>query len=109
VNSEQGLAAIVLGAGLGTRMRSSRAKVLHELAGEPIIVRTTRAFAALEPRPLILVVGHQAREVEAVARQRSPQTDLRFATQTQQRGTGDAARCAIDALPANFAGHVLIG
>lgn len=109
MNSDQGLAAIVLGAGLGTRMRSSRAKVLHELAGEPIIARTLRAFAALDPRPLILVVGHQAREVEAVARQRLPQTDLRFAKQAQQRGTGDAARCAVDSLPADFAGHVLIG
>lgn len=90
-------------------MRSSRAKVLHELAGEPIIARTIRAFAALDPDPLILVVGHQAREVEAVARQALPHADLRFAVQPEQRGTGHAARCAIDALPANFAGDVLIG
>jgi len=108
VNSENGLAAIVLAAGLGTRMRSSRAKVLHELGGEPMIARTLRAFAGLGARPLILVVGHQAGDVETAARRALPRADLHFATQAEQRGTGDAARCAIAALPAD-AGDVLIG
>jgi bifunctional UDP-N-acetylglucosamine pyrophosphorylase/glucosamine-1-phosphate N-acetyltransferase len=106
---ERPLAAIILAAGLGTRMRSERAKVLHELGGEPMIARGLRAFAALEPDPLIVVVGHQAREVEAAARRSQPRAKLRFARQREQRGTGDAARSALTALAPDFAGDVLIG
>lgn len=103
------LAAIVLAAGLGTRMRSRRAKVLHELGGEPLIRRSLRAFDTLSPRPLIVVVGHQAREVEAEVRAPFPNAALSFATQSEQRGTGDAVRCAVGNLPGNFTGKVLIG
>jgi len=106
---ESHLGAIVLAAGLGTRMRSARAKVLHELGGEPMIARSLRAIAALAPDPLVVVVGHQAREVEAAARRAVADTPLRFAEQPEQRGTGDAARRALDALPKDFAGDLLIG
>jgi bifunctional UDP-N-acetylglucosamine pyrophosphorylase/glucosamine-1-phosphate N-acetyltransferase len=106
---ETPLAAIILAAGLGTRMRSSRVKVLHELAGEPMIARTLRAFAVIEPRPLVLVVGHQAKQVEMAARHMRALRDIRFATQREQRGTGDAARCGLDALPGSLADNVLIG
>src|SRR5208283_2677587 len=98
------VAAIILAAGKGTRMRSKRAKVLHELGGEPMIARAVRAVIALGPDPIVIVVGHQAREVEAAVN--SPHA--RFALQEPQRGTGDAARCALDQLPASFAGDVLI-
>jgi bifunctional UDP-N-acetylglucosamine pyrophosphorylase/glucosamine-1-phosphate N-acetyltransferase len=98
------LAAIILAAGKGTRMRSLRAKVLHELGGEPMIARAVRAVAALESDPVIVVVGHQAREVEAAVNF----PNARFALQEPQRGTGDAVRCALDQLPANFSGDVLI-
>src|ERR1700733_1093239 len=110
------LAAIILAAGLGTRMRSERAKVLHELGGEPMLLRAMRAVAALAPTPLCVVVGHQAREVEAAARAAvfgasadAPNAaTLAFAHQPQQRGTGHAARCGMAALPRDFAGDVLI-
>ncbi len=105
---EERLAAIILAAGLGTRMRSARAKVLHAVGGEPIIARTTQAIAALGPRPLLVVVGHQSREVEEAARRASPHADLRFALQKHLRGTGDAARCAMEAIPKSFDGDVLI-
>ncbi len=98
------VATIVLAAGKGTRMRSKRAKVLHELGGEPMIARAVRAVAAIDADPIIVVVGHQAREVAAAVN--SP--NARFALQEPQRGTGDAARCALDRLPANFTGDVLI-
>jgi bifunctional UDP-N-acetylglucosamine pyrophosphorylase/glucosamine-1-phosphate N-acetyltransferase len=98
------VAAIVLAAGMGTRMRSKRAKVLHELGGEPMIARAVRAVAALEPDPIVIVVGHQAREVEAAVNLPA----ARFALQQPQRGTGDAARCALGQLPTNFTGDVLI-
>ncbi len=105
---ENGIAAIVLAAGLGTRMRSERAKVLHELGGEPMIVRTLRAVQSLNPRPLAVVVGNQARQVESAARAAFGGTALAFALQAEQRGTGDAARCGLNALAADFAGDVLI-
>ena len=62
------VAAITLAAGLGTRMRSARAKVLHELAGEPMIVASLRPLVAFGANPVIVVVGHQAEQVEAVVR-----------------------------------------
>ena len=102
------LASIVLAAGLGTRMRSARAKVLHELAGEPIIARSIRAHAALGAYPLIVVVGYEAREVEQAARRACPATELTFALQERQRGTGDAARCGVEQLGTDFRGNVLI-
>jgi bifunctional UDP-N-acetylglucosamine pyrophosphorylase / glucosamine-1-phosphate N-acetyltransferase len=98
------VAAIILAAGKGTRMRSKRAKVLHELGGEPMIARAVRTVATLNPDPIVIVVGHQAREVEAA----TPSPNARFALQEPQRGTGDAARCALDQLPPNFTGEVLI-
>jgi bifunctional UDP-N-acetylglucosamine pyrophosphorylase/glucosamine-1-phosphate N-acetyltransferase len=98
------VAAIVLAAGKGTRMRSNRAKVLHELGGEPMIARAVRAVAAVEADPIVIVVGHQAREVEAAVNS----SNARFALQEPQRGTGDAARCGLAQLPADFTGDVLI-
>ena len=89
---EPPVAAIILAAGLGTRMRSQRAKVLHELGGEPILALTLRAVAATQPHPLIIVVGHQAAEVEAVGRRALPNYELLAAHQYHQLGTGDAAR-----------------
>jgi bifunctional UDP-N-acetylglucosamine pyrophosphorylase / glucosamine-1-phosphate N-acetyltransferase len=102
------LAAIILAAGLGTRMRSERAKVLHELGGEPLLLRAMRAVASLAPTPLCVVVGHQAREVEAAARAGFPHANLQFALQKEQRGTGHAARCGMAVLPRDFAGDILV-
>jgi len=84
-------------------MRSERAKVLHELGGEPMLLRALRAVAALAPAPLCVVVGHQAREVEALARAAFPNSaDLAFALQAEQRGTGHATRCGIAAIARDF-------
>src|ERR1700682_1914361 len=106
---DQPLAAIVLAAGLGSRMRSDRAKVLHELAGEPMIARVLRAVASLNPHPLVVVVGHQADQVRAVAQRVVGTNNLRCALQSEQRGTGDATRCALAEIPDAFLGEVLIG
>jgi bifunctional UDP-N-acetylglucosamine pyrophosphorylase/glucosamine-1-phosphate N-acetyltransferase len=106
---EQPLAAIILAAGLGTRMRSDRAKVLHELAGAPMIAHVIRAVARLNPRPLVMVVGHQADQVQAAAQGAVAPGQLTCALQSDQRGTGDAARCALAEIPDTFLGDVLIG
>jgi bifunctional N-acetylglucosamine-1-phosphate-uridyltransferase/glucosamine-1-phosphate-acetyltransferase GlmU-like protein len=52
-----------MAAGLGTRMKSNRAKVLHELGGAPLIAHVVRAAQALQPRSIVVIVGHQAEEV----------------------------------------------
>jgi bifunctional UDP-N-acetylglucosamine pyrophosphorylase/glucosamine-1-phosphate N-acetyltransferase len=101
-------AAILLAAGQGVRMKSSRAKVLHELGGIPLIVRALRAVAAIDAKPLVVVVGHQAEAVKAAASSALEDAHITFALQPDACGTGDAARCGLSALPKEFAGDVLI-
>jgi bifunctional UDP-N-acetylglucosamine pyrophosphorylase / glucosamine-1-phosphate N-acetyltransferase len=105
---DRAFGAIVLAAGLGTRMRSARAKVLHELGGESMIARVIRALAPLRPSPLVAVVGYQGDEVAAAARIPMSSDDLMIAHQREQRGTGDAARCGLGAFTSDFDGDVLI-
>src|SRR5262249_47428512 len=89
---------MILAAGLGTRMKSRRAKVLHELAGRPLISYGTRAALQAQPETLLVIVGHQAEEVERAVREeaeRGPaKTELRFYLQADQRGTGHAVLSA---------------
>jgi bifunctional UDP-N-acetylglucosamine pyrophosphorylase / glucosamine-1-phosphate N-acetyltransferase len=92
---------LVLAAGLGTRMKSERAKVLHHLGGRPLIAHVLRTAAQLNPEKFFVVVGHQAAEVEAAARAAlTPEMAerLRFVVQAEQRGTGHAVRSAREAL-----------
>src|SRR5262249_41861605 len=65
--SGEELGAVVLAAGLGTRMRSARAKVLHELGGKPLLEWPLAAVRALGAARTVVVVGHQADEVRRVA------------------------------------------
>src|ERR1044072_4369632 len=91
--SQKPLNVLVMAAGLGTRMKSNRAKVLHELGGAPLIAHVVRAAQALNPQAILVVVGHQAEDVErpAVAK---PADVARSVLQAQQRGTGDAVESA---------------
>jgi bifunctional UDP-N-acetylglucosamine pyrophosphorylase/glucosamine-1-phosphate N-acetyltransferase len=99
------LAAIVLAAGLGTRMRSVRAKVLHELGGRPLVRYPLAALAGLGPARVVVVVGHQAEEVrDAVLASGLP---VETVVQAEQHGTGHAAQCAVPAL-GEFDGDVLL-
>jgi bifunctional UDP-N-acetylglucosamine pyrophosphorylase / glucosamine-1-phosphate N-acetyltransferase len=91
--TDQSLDVLILAAGLGTRMKSGRAKVLHELGGLPLIAYVCRAAKALAPEKIHVVVGHQAAEVEKAVRNEGE--DLaEFVTQMEQRGTGDAVMAA---------------
>jgi bifunctional UDP-N-acetylglucosamine pyrophosphorylase / glucosamine-1-phosphate N-acetyltransferase len=91
---------LILAAGLGTRMRSETAKVLHKLGGRPLIAHVCRTAAALVKgeRPVYVVVGHQAEEVEDAVREELGAAGAVFITQTEQRGTGDAVFAARAAL-----------
>jgi bifunctional UDP-N-acetylglucosamine pyrophosphorylase / glucosamine-1-phosphate N-acetyltransferase len=81
---------VILGAGKGTRMRSSLAKVLHEAGGRTLIEHVIRACQALKPAQLLAVVGHQSDAVSAIANSLDAQTIL----QQPQRGTGHAMQIA---------------
>lgn len=98
------LAVVILAAGLGTRMKSRIAKVLHRLGSRPLIGYMLEAARALDPDRLIVVVGHQADDVRAAC---GDGANLRFIYQAQQRGTGHAVQCAVPAIT-DFTGDVLI-
>jgi len=94
----QPLDILVLAAGLGTRMKSRQAKVLHQLGGRPLIVHVCRAAASLNPRMIYVVIGYQAEEVKAAVESEFGNAEVRFVNQLEQRGTGDAVAAARDAL-----------
>jgi bifunctional UDP-N-acetylglucosamine pyrophosphorylase/glucosamine-1-phosphate N-acetyltransferase len=89
---------LVLAAGLGTRMKSRQAKVLHQLGGRPLIVHVCRAAASLKPRMIYVVIGHQADEVKAAVESEFGGAQVKFVNQLEQRGTGDAVTAAKDVL-----------
>jgi len=74
-------------------MKSARAKVLHELGGLPLITYVCRTAQSLGPEKILVVVGHQAGEVERAVRNEVGDRAA-FVTQTEQRGTGDAVMAA---------------
>ena len=84
---------LVMAAGLGTRMKSKKAKVLHELGGLPLIARVLRAAKPLNPRSIVVVVGHGAEEVKQASSAEVGEL-AQFALQKDQRGTGDAVNAA---------------
>jgi bifunctional UDP-N-acetylglucosamine pyrophosphorylase/glucosamine-1-phosphate N-acetyltransferase len=88
------LDVLILAAGLGTRMKSGKAKVLHELDGRPLIEHVCRTALDLQPRKIYVVVGHQAAEVEQAVRKVVNEKSVEFVLQAQQRGTGDAVMAA---------------
>jgi len=101
------LAAMVLAAGKGTRMRSSRPKVLHEVCGRPLAYFPVCRALDAGADPVVVVVGHAAEAVERSLRGHCGQAPLRFALQKQQLGTAHAVLAAKRSLR-GFRGDVLI-
>ena len=97
------LAVIILAAGQGTRMKSARHKVLHPVAGRPMLLHLLASVAELSPQRQVVVVGAGRDQVEAAV----AGMDVAIAVQDRQLGTGHAVAQAHDAL-AGFAGDVLI-
>jgi len=76
-----------MAAGKGTRLKSKRAKVLHEIGGRPLLEHVIAAAAqVVSPNDILVIVGHQAEAVQAAVRD----TGVRFVVQVEQRGTGHA-------------------
>src|SRR5436190_17948773 len=102
-----GVAAIVLAAGKGTRMRSARVKVLHELLGRPLVAYPVALARELGADPVVAVLGHQLEAVTGVLAARFGEGAVAVVEQAEQRGTGHAVRLAMPALE-GFEGIVLI-
>ena len=104
--SDAALAVVVLAAGQGTRMKSSVAKVLHNLAGVPLIGHVVATAQALEPAHLAVVVRHQRDDVAQAVTELAPEAHI--VDQDDVPGTGRALEVALEALPKSFAGDVVV-
>ena len=104
--SDSSLAVVVLAAGQGTRMKSSRAKVLHELSGVPLIGHVLATAQALEPDHVAVVVRHQRDEVAEALTEFAPEALI--VDQDEIPGTGRALEVALKALPTAFTGDVVV-
>jgi bifunctional UDP-N-acetylglucosamine pyrophosphorylase/glucosamine-1-phosphate N-acetyltransferase len=89
------LAIVIMAAGKGTRLKSRRAKVLHEIGGKPLLAHVIGAASkVVAPREIFVVVGHQADRVEAAM----AGTGVNFILQAEQLGTGHAVQCVKQAI-----------
>ncbi|TMH56313.1 MAG: UDP-N-acetylglucosamine diphosphorylase/glucosamine-1-phosphate N-acetyltransferase [Betaproteobacteria bacterium] len=100
----QPLQIAILAAGKGKRMHSALPKVLHTLAGKPLLAHVLATARAMSPRAICVVEG-----TGDAVRQRFPEPDLLWARQDPPRGTGDALRCALSVLPPDGVTLVLFG
>ncbi len=99
MSSTRDSGVIILAAGQGKRMLSSLPKVLHEIGGQPLLFHILNRVLEVSPRsPVAVVVGHGRERVEEAVRTspRYKEMDLTFVHQSEQKGTGHAARCAMD-------------
>ncbi|MFZ3089986.1 MAG: bifunctional UDP-N-acetylglucosamine diphosphorylase/glucosamine-1-phosphate N-acetyltransferase GlmU [Nitrospirota bacterium] len=98
------IAIIIMAAGLGTRMKSSLVKVLHPLAGRPMLAYTLDLAKSLRPEKVIAVIGHQADKVKEAFKGND---NVNWVIQKEQKGTGHAVLQTKNALN-DFNGTVVI-
>lgn len=106
-------AVVVLAAGAGTRMRSATPKMLHRISGRTMLdLAITQACTGVDPEILVVVVGHLREAVIAhlaeIDATRAEGLTVLHAVQEEQNGTGHAVQCALDALPADFHGTIIV-
>lgn len=99
-------AVIVLAAGAGTRMKSKKPKVLHEMVGRSMVGHALAAAKALNPEHLVAVVRHQREKVAAHIQAFEPTAII--ADQDDVPGTGSAVKAGLDALPTDLSGTILV-
>jgi bifunctional UDP-N-acetylglucosamine pyrophosphorylase/glucosamine-1-phosphate N-acetyltransferase len=100
------LAVIILAAGQGTRMKSSRPKVLHQLAGIPLVSHVLATAEELGAAHIVAVVRHERDAVAEVIVEQLPAAVI--VDQDDAPGTGRAVELGLAALPGDFAGHVVV-
>ena len=93
------LSIVIMAAGKGTRMKSALPKVLHRIAGRPMLSHVIATCDTLGAARLIVITGHGAEQVEASMQTVHPRSPLGFVRQAPQLGTGHAVQQAIPALP----------
>jgi bifunctional UDP-N-acetylglucosamine pyrophosphorylase / glucosamine-1-phosphate N-acetyltransferase len=90
-NGARDFAIVIMAAGKGTRLKSKRAKVLHEIGGQPLLAHVIKAAQQIVPSEQIyVIVGYQAENVRAAVEP----LGVKFVLQAEQRGTGHAIMCA---------------
>ena len=95
MESNSKLAIVIMAAGKGTRLKSQRPKVLHEIGGKPLLAHVIAAASRIvAPDNIYAVVGHQAEKVRAAL----ASSGVHFVEQTEQRGTGHAIQCCREAI-----------
>jgi len=99
------LAVIILAAGMGTRMKSDKAKVLHEIDGRSMIIYVVDAAQKLAGKDVIVVIGHQAQKVRDSL---SGHQNLIFVHQEKQLGTAHAVLCALPQIPVHCQDVVIL-
>jgi bifunctional UDP-N-acetylglucosamine pyrophosphorylase / glucosamine-1-phosphate N-acetyltransferase len=99
----ENFAAIILAAGKGTRMKSEKCKVLHPVAGRPMILYTLDAVQSCKPHKVVIIIGHQGEHVKDAL----SHYEFEFALQEPQLGTGHAVQSS-QTLFQNYSGDVLI-
>lgn len=102
-------AVVVLAAGAGTRMKSTKQKTLHEIGGRTLLGHALHAAAGINPDHLVTVVGHQREQVSPVVEKISNELDREVvqAVQEEQRGTGHAVSCGISPI-SDFEGTIIV-
>jgi bifunctional UDP-N-acetylglucosamine pyrophosphorylase/glucosamine-1-phosphate N-acetyltransferase len=90
--------ALILAAGLGTRMKSARTKMLHEIAGLPLICWSVNNARASGADRVVAVLGHQHEDVVRAIETHCGAGAVEIALQLEQRGTGHAVQCGLTAL-----------
>lgn len=91
-------AAIIMAAGQGTRMKSRRSKILHEIAGHSLIYHVVRCALDVGMQKIVLVLGYQSEQIKAHIDQYFPDAPITCVIQEQQLGTAHAVLCAQPAL-----------
>ncbi|WP_420174225.1 bifunctional UDP-N-acetylglucosamine diphosphorylase/glucosamine-1-phosphate N-acetyltransferase GlmU [Luteococcus sp. OSA5] len=103
--AQQVSAVVVLAAGGGTRMKSNKSKLLHEVAGRSMLSYAVNAAEEVEPEHLVVVVGHRREQVEAHLSEIAP--NVTTAVQEEQNGTGHAVQCGLQGL-GELRGEILV-
>jgi bifunctional UDP-N-acetylglucosamine pyrophosphorylase/glucosamine-1-phosphate N-acetyltransferase len=106
--SSESPVVLIMAAGLGTRMKSERAKVLHPVAGRPMIAWVIDAARAAGARRVVAILGHQHEAVTAALDARYGAGTVEVALQTDPRGTGHAVQCALPALAAEADDRIVV-
>ncbi|AWB89808.1 bifunctional UDP-N-acetylglucosamine diphosphorylase/glucosamine-1-phosphate N-acetyltransferase GlmU [Homoserinimonas hongtaonis] len=104
--TDQSLAVIILAAGQGTRMKSFKAKVLHEIAGVPLVGHVLTTAQELGAAHIIAVVRHERESVAEEVLRRVPEASI--VDQDEIPGTGRAVEVALATLPGDFDGRVVV-